>query len=364
MTSLDQLGWNPYFERAFAPFVATGVHLRGRVSVEDRQAFVLLTERGTVTATLPRKLAFQADSNVDLPKVGDWVVWQQIPEEDRGQITQVLTRRTWLARKVAGEKTHPQILAANLDTAFIVQALDRTFNPRRIERFLVMVHEGGARPVVILNKADLCRDPKRQVLQAREAAGNAPVLVVSAETSKGLDSLSPFVAPGHTIAFLGSSGVGKSTLINRLYGANLQPTLEVRAHDAKGRHATTWRELIVLPQGGLVIDTPGLREFQMWIADDGLSSTFPDIEQLGVACQFRDCSHQCEQGCSVLAALQTGQLTRGRYESYQRLRRELAYLSQERLRHTYRRRDRRPRPSITSERRILRSRPDDDMSHE
>jgi len=251
-----------------------------------------------------------------------------------------------LARKLAGREVAEQVLAANLDTAMVVQSLDATFNLRRLERFLVMAHEGGARPVVVLNKADLGEQVAERARAAVRSAGAVPVIVASARTGQGLEELRAWVRPGETVALVGTSGVGKSSLINRLYGEDIQATLEVRARDAKGRHTTTWRELIVLPSGGLVIDTPGMREFHMWVADEGLEETFPDIAELAAGCRFRDCRHASEAPCAVKDAVASGKLDRGRYESYLKLQRELAYLSEERRQHTYQVRKRRAKTGV------------------
>ena len=236
-----------------------------------------------------------------------------------------------------------QVLVANIDVAFVVQALDQSFNLRRLERFLVMALEGGSRPVVVLNKTDLCDDFESRQLEAQSAAGAAPVVGVSAKTGKGLRALKQFIRPAETVVFVGSSGVGKSSLINRLYGEEVQATIEVRERDAKGRHTTTCREMILLPNGGLVIDTPGLREFHMWLAEEGLETAFPEIEELAVRCHFRDCSHTVETRCAVLDALACGEISRDRYDSHLKLRRELDHLAGEQTKHTYRERKRQTR---------------------
>jgi ribosome biogenesis GTPase / thiamine phosphate phosphatase len=336
---LASLGWDPVWEESFA-----GFHERGwkpaRVAIEDKHRFVVFGEDGELSGQVAGKLLHDAESRTVLPKVGDWVAVSIFPGEAKAVIHVVLPRRTKLARKVAGREIEEQVLAANIDIAFVVQALDQTFNIRRLERFLVMALEGGARPIVVLNKADLCSNPEARLEEAKAAANTASVVAVSARTGSGMKGLRELVRSSETVVFVGSSGVGKSSLINRLYGEEIQATIEVRERDAKGRHTTTWREMILLPNGGLVIDTPGLREFQMWVADEGLNRAFPEIDELAVRCHFRDCSHTVEKRCAVLEAIASGLLPRDRYESYLKLMRETEYLSEEKNKHTYQERKR------------------------
>lgn len=334
MVDLVDLGWNADWERAFEPHRAAGLR-PGRVALEDKHAFTVVTAEGETPARIAGRLHHAVPSPADLPKVGDWIGLRHKPGESRAVIHEVLPRRTSLTRKVPGREAVPQVLAANMDVAFVVQALDQTFNARRLERFLVMVHEGGARGVVVLNKADLDDRVDERVIQARAAAGETPVIPVSARTRRGIGELRAHLAPGRTCVFVGTSGVGKSSLINRLYGEAVQATLDVREHDGKGRHTTTWRELILLPGGGLVIDTPGMREFHMWMADGGLDEAFPDIAALELRCHFRACTHTREARCAVQAALADGSLAADRFASYEKLRHELDYLSEERREHTY-----------------------------
>jgi ribosome biogenesis GTPase len=257
--------------------------------------------------------------------VGDWVVVSMFDGERKAIIHEVLPRHSRIARKVAGKKQQEQVIAANIDTLFVVQSLDNNFNLRRLERYLVLAREGGVAPVVILSKADLCPNPDEKQRQVRTVSGDAPVLVTSAESSDGLPTLRQMLRPGLTYAFVGSSGVGKSTLINRLAGAELLKTAAVRDVDAKGRHTTTHRELIVLPEGALLIDTPGMREMQLWDAAEGMDDAFADIIELTAQCRFADCSHTTEKGCAVLLAVEAGDLPPERYQSFLKLAKEAAF---------------------------------------
>jgi ribosome biogenesis GTPase len=331
--SLTRLGWNPEWDEAFAPHSRKGWKA-ARVAVQDKHHYVLFAEEGELIAQIAGKLLHDLKSDADLPKVGDWVAYKPtMPGEQKAVIQAVLPRRTKLGRKIPGRETEEQLLVTNIDMAFVVIALDETFNPRLLERFLLMVIEGGARPVVVLNKADLCEDLDARIDEAQQCAGDASVVAVSAKTRRGMKSLLEFIPAGSAVVFVGNSGVGKSTLINRLYGEAIQPTTEVRESDSKGRHTTTWRELIVLPNGGLVIDTPGMREFQLWMAGEGIHEAFPDIDLLALKCRFRECNHESEADCAVQAALSAGALDRERFENYRKLRRELEFLGKARLWH-------------------------------
>jgi ribosome biogenesis GTPase len=288
---------------------------------------VVFHESDPLIGKISGKLLHDAASPAELPKVGDWVAFKALPNEDKATIHHVLPRRTKLSRKVPGRETEEQVLVTNTDVAFVVQALDRSFNPALIQRHLAMVVEGGVKPVVVLNKADLCDDILAKLATVERISGDTPVIAVSAKTGRAMDSLTQLVRSGQTVVFIGASGVGKSTLINFIYGEDVLPTTEVRESDAKGRHTTTWRELIVLPGGGLVIDTPGMREFQMWLSGETGQDAFADVEEIGVRCHFRSCSHTTEKRCAVMEAVESGALSRERYESYLKLKRELHFLS-------------------------------------
>ncbi len=323
---LTKLGWNAGREEQFAPYLAKGF-IPARVAVEDKHFYRVWTADAELIVQITGKLIHEArGDNAKLPKVGDWVAIKLVPNEEKAMIQAVLPRRTQIVRKTSGRESAAQILAANIETVFLVTAGDPTFNTARLERMLVMAHESGARPVVVLNKIDLCDDLAAKAAEATRVAGEALVLAVCALTGRGVKKLAALIKPGDTVAFIGTSGVGKSSLINRLYGEELQATVEVRTQDAKGRHTTSWREMIFLPQGGVVIDTPGMREFHIWDATQGAKETFPEIEALAPGCHFRDCTHTKEKDCAVLAAVAAGTLPRERHESFIKLQREITYL--------------------------------------
>ncbi len=316
MPSLTDLGWNDHFAQAFEAWRAPG-HVPGRVALEHNHVFRVLTEQGELLAEVSGRVKHLASGRHELPAVGDWVVLR-LDEGGRCQIRAVLPRRGRFARKAAGEWTEEQVVAANIDTVFLVSGLDGDFNPRRIERYLMLAADSGARPVIILNKADVADDADALAELVRTSAPGVPVHVVSAAEGRGLDQLQPYLGPGQTVALLGSSGVGKSSLVNRLVGQAVLPTRSVRESDSRGRHASVHRQMIALPGGALVIDTPGMRELQLWGADAG-ADTFTEIAALADQCRFRDCAHQSEPGCAVRAAVEAGDLDADRYESFLKL---------------------------------------------
>jgi ribosome biogenesis GTPase len=324
--SLSKLGWNAERDEQFAPYLAKGF-VPARVAVEDKHFYRVWSVAAELTAQVTGK--FIHDSRRDhtvLPKVGDWVAIKLVPNEEKAMIQAILPRRTQIVRKSSGRNSAAQILATNIETVFLVTAADSTFNAARLERMLVMAHESGARPVVILNKIDLCDDLETKQAEAVRVAGDALVLAACALTGRGVKKLAALIKPGDTVVFIGTSGVGKSSLINRLYGEDLMPTVEVREQDSKGRHTTSWREMIFLPKGGVVIDTPGMREFHIWDASQGAKETFHEIESLAPGCHFRDCTHTKEKDCAVLAAVAAGTLLQERYESFLKLQIEIGYL--------------------------------------
>lgn len=324
---LTKLGWNAAREEQFAPHAAKGF-LAARVAVEDKLHYRVWTADSELLAQVTGKILHEARGNHSLlPKVGDWVAVKLLPNEEKAAIHAVLPRTTQITRKNSGRDTTAQILATNLETIFLVMAADVSYNAARLERMLVMAHDSGARPVVVLNKVDLCEQLETVLAEAQRLAQDVPVFPVSATTRRGMKKLAAEIKPGDTVAFIGTSGVGKSSLINRLFGEELMPTIEVREQDAKGRHTTTWREMIFLPQGGVVIDTPGMREFHLWdLAGPGTREAFPEFDELALRCRFRDCTHTQEKDCAVLAELNAGKIPRDRYESFVKLQKELAYL--------------------------------------
>ncbi len=323
---LKKLGWTSDLEQQFAPHYAAGL-VPARVAVEDKLHFRVWTADAELLAQLSGKCIHEARrSNSKFPKVGDWVAVKLVPDEAKAVIQGILPRRTQLSRKMIGRGATEQILATNIDTAFLVTAADRSFDTSVLEQMLVVVHESGARPVVVLNKIDLCEDLDAKLTTVSGVAGGALVLAACAVTGRGVKKLSALIKPGDTAVFIGTSGVGKSSLINRLYGEEIQATVEVRTNDSKGRHTTSWREMIFLPQGGVVIDTPGMREFHIWLASEGSKQAFPEIEALAPRCHFRDCTHTSEGKCAVLQAIADGTLPRERYESFLKLQIEIRYL--------------------------------------
>ena len=325
MYDLKSLGWTSYFETEFAIHKDHG-RRAGRVALEHRGSYRIYSELGELPAVLTGRLRFKADTPAELPAVGDWVVISEPTEEKKAQIHAVLPRRSKFSRRAAGTESQEQVVAANIDTVFLVQGLDGDFNTRRLERYLVAAYESNASPVVILNKADLCESVEQKIREAEAVALESPVHAISSIEGAGMDQLEQYIGAGLTVAFLGSSGVGKSTLINRLIGQDIQKTAEVRESDSRGRHTTTHRELIVLKFGGLLIDTPGMRELQLWDAGGSLGETFGDIETIAAACHFSNCSHGEEPGCAVKEALASGALDRDRYDNYVKLDKELEYL--------------------------------------
>ncbi len=315
-------GWGPDFEKAMAPYAAKGLE-PARVTLVYRKQLKVLSHRGEHWARTGGRLIHKAESVGDLPAVGDWVA-ARIPESGEALVQAVLTRRSAFVRKVAGENAVPQVLATNLDTVLVVMGLGRDFNLRRLERYMTLAWESRATPVVVLNKRDLADDLEELLAEVKGITRGAAVYAVSALTGEGVEPLQSLVGSGKTVVLFGSSGVGKSTLVNRLAGTTVM-TGEVR-DDGRGRHTTTRRELLILPGGGAVIDTPGLREVQMWAAEGGLAKTFDDIELLGKGCKFSDCRHQAEPGCAVKAALEDGTLDEIRFESWLELQREIEWL--------------------------------------
>lgn len=322
--SLEDFGWNSTWQDTFDPHAAAGL-VPARVVCELRRKFyaVQLADREALAECSPG--FFHDARRVDQwPAVGDWVGVTERPGETdrRVDIQVVLPRRTKFSRRAAGAEEIEQIVAANIDTVFLVSGLDLNFNPARLQRFLVAARESGAAPVVILNKADLHPDPLGVKHEIAPLIPGVPILVTSARRRSGLPALRAFARRGHTLAVIGSSGVGKSSLINRLVGEAEMPVGDVREKDSKGRHTTTRREIVVTSSGALIIDTPGMRELQLWGIEDGIDEAFADIAALATTCKFTNCSHTNEPGCAVRAAVAGGDLAAGRLATYAKLKTE------------------------------------------
>ena len=317
---LTELGFTERFRALFEPLAAEGF-VPGRVSRVDRGLPLVLTEEGPVRAEPAAHLRETADGPM---AVGDWVALAVPEGHDVTIVEAILPRSSAFTRKDPGEQAIGQVIAANIDTVFVVQALAPNGpNLSRLERELVLAWESGAIPAVVLTKADLCPDPDALRDEVAAVALGVEIHLTSAVTGAGVDELHDHIEPGQTVAFFGASGVGKSTLLNSLMGDEVQETAEVREYDGKGRHTTVAREMFFLPEGGILIDTPGMRALALWEAEEGLASAFPDIEELADGCRFGDCTHTREPGCAVRAAVETGELPERRLESYVRLTEEL-----------------------------------------
>jgi ribosome biogenesis GTPase len=318
---LESLGWNASLAEAFHPYEQDGL-VPARAAVEHRIDYVVYTALGELRADVSGRMRHDDEH----PAVGDWLAVTARPDEGRATINAILPRRSAFVRKVAWAETKPQVVAANVDVVFVVCGLDANYNLRRIERFLTLAWESGAQPVVLLTKADLCDEVERFVLEVESIAFGVAVHAVSAPRGDGVETVRSYIPYGKTAALLGSSGVGKSTLVNALVGEEVLLTKEVR-EDGRGRHATSHRELVPLPEGGVVLDTPGMREIQLWDAASGLGSAFEDLDTLAGECRFADCAHGREPGCAVRAALADGTLGVERFESWRKLQRELMRLA-------------------------------------
>jgi ribosome biogenesis GTPase len=321
---LTRLGWTPELEALFAPHAGPHV-VPARIAVEHRAAYDLYTAAGEATASLSGRMRHEAKGRLQLPAVGDWVGYAPQGNGGKGTIEVLLPRRSAFTRKAAGKDHGIQIVAANVDIVFLVTSLNADMSLRRLERYLTLAWESGARPVVILSKADRAGESIALVREVEVVANGVPVHVTSARTGHGMELLRAHLLPNLTGALLGSSGVGKSTLINALLGYERQATGAIREDDDKGRHTTTRRELVLLPGGGILIDTPGMRELQITDAGEGLIATFDDVEALAAECAFGDCTHGPEPDCAVKGAIAAGRLDATRLDSYHKLIREVRH---------------------------------------
>ncbi|MGE3842949.1 MAG: ribosome small subunit-dependent GTPase A [Vicinamibacterales bacterium] len=338
---LRRFGWDDDLAAAFDALGAARGEA-GRIVLEHQHLYRVATADDDVAAAVSGRFRHRATLRSDFPAVGDWVSIER-KAEGRALIHTLLPRRSRFVRKVAGHETAAQVIAANIDLALVVAGLDADFNLRRIERYLVTAWEGGSSPVVVLNKADVCADIEARIVELAAVAPDVPVHVVSCRTGLGMPALVSCITPGRTAALLGSSGVGKSSIINYFLGFDRQRTRDVRVQDSRGRHTTTNRELVALPSGGLLIDTPGIRELQLWNVGDALDDVFEDVRRKAADCHYRDCLHDTEPRCAVKAAVDAGTIPRERLENYRRLQSELRHLAtkqDERLTLDEKRRDR------------------------
>lgn len=326
MNHLINIGWKPFFQQEFDTLDFQGFQM-ARVVAEYQGRYDVYTEFGVIPAIITGKMRYQAFERSMYPAVGDWVVVEIIDQNTQAIIHDILPRISKFSRRAAGVDTAEQIVAANIDTLFLVTALNQDFNLRRIERYLLIAQNSGAQAVILLTKADLCEELDGKLVAVQAIAPHVPVHAVSSLTGEGIDELGVYLTTGQTVALLGSSGVGKSTLLNRLYGEDIQLVKTIREDDAKGRHTTTHRQLFQLPQGANIIDTPGMREIQLWDSGDSFGSTFDEVEELAQRCRFRDCLHQGEPDCAIQLAIEAGDLEHSRFRSYQKLQREQAFMT-------------------------------------
>lgn len=341
--SLIDYGWDDKFQHQFNNLNGKG-YMPARVVRQEKGYYHVQCECGEVSAEISGKLVYNAKSISDFPAVGDWVAIKLINGDKSAIIYSILPRKSSLVRKapisggrkvrdingmkmVIGGSTEEQVIASNIDILFFVMSLDNDYSIKRMERYLAVGWCSGAVPVIVLNKADLCTDLNEKLSQIHKISTGVDVHCISAIKNDGIDKLRQYIINGKTIGLFGSSGVGKSTIINCFLRSDTLSTGEVREKDSKGRHTTTWRELILLPEGGVIIDTPGMREFQVWLDKDELDLKFKDIKNLEVQCKFNDCSHNREPGCAIKKALQDGTLSKERYENYLKMKMEVDYLS-------------------------------------
>jgi len=341
--NLKQIGWNEFFERQYKSLKLGKKNYPARVFRVEKNKYHLESEIGSKVGILTGKYLYQTESRKDFPAVGDWVVVEDITSADEVRIKFLLKRKTYFGRKekisggrrvmtignkstTAGGATQEQIISANIDIVFIVMALDQDFNIRKMERFLIPVKKSGATPVMVLNKTDLCENVQKAKRIITESFRNMDVIEVSALKREGLEKLREYISEGITVSFLGSSGVGKSSIINVLMDNEELKTGEVNEKHHLGKHTTTWRETVILPEGGILIDNPGLRILKLFVEEEDVKNTFADIEEIISSCRYSNCSHNGEEGCAVTEAIESGKLDRERYENYIFMKAEASYM--------------------------------------
>lgn len=325
--NIKQYGWNAFFEKKYQDYGYDGMPF-GRVMIGHNNKYEVMTCEGAIIVELSGKI-LKSEGGALKPAVGDWVILQQ--KDDKWFVEDILPRISKFSRKMAGNDTLEQIVASNIDVIFIVTSLNQDFNLRRLERYLIVAWDSGAIPVIILSKADLCDGVEEKIKAVEAVAAGVDVYSISAIHEQGIEPLKKYLGEGQTITLIGSSGVGKSTLLNTLAGEELLKVSDIRTDDDKGKHTTTHRQLVLLPTGGLILDTPGMRELQLWQADEGLGHVFSDIEELSLACKFSDCHHESEPGCAILAAIEGGKIGQDRLESYGKLKKELAFIERKQV---------------------------------
>ena len=328
MELLD-IGWNKSIEDNYQKLGIDNL-LLGRVIFHSGKQYKIITTTGELIANISSSVINSIKNKSELPSVGDWVCLKKIDEFRPYNIVKIIPRINKLSRKVAGDKSEEQIIASNIDIVFIMTSVDDDFNIRRLERYLAMSNQINSKPIIIINKIDKCNNFEKYIKETEQIFQNTSIIYISAKEGKNIQDVNKHIEKGKTIILLGSSGVGKSTLINQILGYSRQKVGKIREKDSKGRHITTNRELIILPKGGILIDNPGLREIQLWSSEEGIIKTFQDIDELSRQCRFRDCIHDSEPGCAIKQAVESGQLSQERLDNYKKLLREQEYLNQRR----------------------------------